>query len=154
MDTVLAHPLFAEPHRYVAASGGSLWLRLRHEREATAAREALAALLARQADAWSRGDLDAFVSAYAEDATFLSPSGVVQGRAAVHARYAARYPDPAAMGTLRLEVLEVRPLWGLEPTVLGESEPGAEQPEGSRETARIVEPQRDESDDDRERGDQ
>jgi hypothetical protein len=28
------------------------------------------------------------------------------------------------MGALRLEVLEIRPLWGLEPTVLGESEPG------------------------------
>jgi len=42
----------------------------------------------------------------------------------VRARYAARYPDSGAMGALRLEVLEIRPLWGLEPTVLGESEPG------------------------------
>ncbi|HEX5042377.1 MAG TPA: polysaccharide deacetylase family protein [Candidatus Polarisedimenticolaceae bacterium] len=123
-DTVLAHPVFAERHRYVAPSGGSLWLRLRHERDAAATGEELRALLARQADAWSRGDLDAFVAPYAEDATFLSPTGVVQGRAAVRARYAARYADPAAMGTLRLDVLEIRPLWGLEPTVLGESEPG------------------------------
>ncbi len=123
-DTVLAHPLFAEPHRYLAPSGGSLWLRLRHERDDTAMREEIAALLARQAEAWSRGDLDTFVAAYAEDATFLSPTGVVQGREAVRARYAARYPDPGAMGALRLEVLEIRPLWGLEPTVLGESEPG------------------------------
>ena len=123
-DAVLAHPLFSEPHRYVASSGGSLWLRLRHQRDAEAIREELTALLVRQAEAWSRGDLEGFVSAYAEDATFLSGSGVVQGKEAVHARYAARYPDPAAMGTLRLEVLEIRPLWGLEPTVLGESAPG------------------------------
>jgi len=123
-DAVLAHPVFSETHRYVAPSGGSLWLRLRHARDETEARETLTALLARQAEAWSRGDLDTFVSAYAEDATFLSPSGIVKGREAVRARYAARYPDPAAMGNLRLEVLEIRPLWGLEPTVLGESEPG------------------------------
>lgn len=122
--TVMADPIFDEPHRFVAASGGSHWLRLRHERDLAATSAALATLLARQAEAWSRGDLDAFVAVYAEDATFLAPTGIVQGREAVRARYAARYPDPSAMGTLRLEVVEMRPVWGVEPTVLGESEPG------------------------------
>jgi ketosteroid isomerase-like protein len=31
------------------------------------------ALLERQSGAWSRGDLDAFCSVYADDAVFLSP---------------------------------------------------------------------------------
>ncbi|MBZ0103214.1 MAG: nuclear transport factor 2 family protein [Thermoanaerobaculia bacterium] len=67
------------------------------------------ALLAAQAAAWSRGDLDAFCSIYAEDTLFLSPSGLTRGRAEVLARYRQRYPDAAAMGRLTLEVLEVRP---------------------------------------------
>jgi ketosteroid isomerase-like protein len=123
-DRVMADPIFSEAHRYVAPSGGSHWLRLRHERDLQDAKVRLEGLLARQAEAWSRGDLDAFVEAYAEDVTFLSPTGIARGREAVLARYRARYPDPAAMGTLRLEVLELRPVWGLEPTVLGDSEPG------------------------------
>jgi len=67
------------------------------------------ALLAAQAAAWSRGDLEGFCSVYAEDTLFLSPSGLTRGRAEVLARYRQRYPDAAAMGRLTLEVLEVRP---------------------------------------------
>lgn len=123
-DEVMAHPIFSEAHGYLAYSGGSHWMRLRHERELEATRAALSALLRSQAEAWSRGDLDGFVAAYAEDATFVSPTGIVQGREAVRARYRARYPDGAAMGALRLEVVELRPIWGVTPTVLGDSEPG------------------------------
>jgi len=61
-----------------------------------------------QVEAWNRGDLEAFCSVYDEDATYASPSGLVRGRAAVLGRYRKRYPDRAAMGTLRLEVLEAR----------------------------------------------
>lgn len=68
----------------------------------------LAARLDLQAAAWSRGDLDAFASVYAEDALFLSPSGTTRGRAELVERYRRRYPDAAAMGRLTLEVLEVR----------------------------------------------
>lgn len=82
-------------------------------RPATAVDPALAAelgaLLELQAAAWSRGDLDAFASIYAEDALFLSPSGTTRGRAELVERYRRRYPDAAAMGRLALEVLEVRP---------------------------------------------
>lgn len=66
------------------------------------------ALLERQRQAWNAGDLPGFCAIYAEDARFLSPSGVTQGRAAVLARYQQRYPDKAAMGTLGFEVLEAR----------------------------------------------
>jgi len=67
-----------------------------------------AGVLQRQVAAWNRGDLEAFCSVYDEDATYASPSGLVRGRAAVLSRYRKRFPDRAAMGTLRLEVLEAR----------------------------------------------
>ena len=68
----------------------------------------VAALLRTQSEAWSRGDLEAFTSVYAEDAAFLSPSGLTRGRREVLERYRKRYPDAAAMGKLTLEVLETR----------------------------------------------
>lgn len=66
------------------------------------------ALLAKQAGAWSRGDIDAFCSVYAEDAVFVSPSGVTKGRAQVLERYKKKYPDAKAMGRLELTPLDVR----------------------------------------------
>lgn len=64
--------------------------------------------VAAQAAAWNRGDLAGFVSAYAPDAVFLSPSGVTKGRDQVRARYKQKYPDKKAMGTLALEPVDVR----------------------------------------------
>jgi uncharacterized protein (TIGR02246 family) len=76
------------------------------------ARSEVAALLAVQSAAWNRGDVAAFTAVYAEDATFVAPSGLTHGRAAVLARYRRRYPDRRAMGTLSLEILEARALGG------------------------------------------
>jgi uncharacterized protein (TIGR02246 family) len=64
--------------------------------------------LSEQVAAWNKGDLEAFTSSYAEDATFNSPTGVTKGRDQVLARYKKRYPDKAAMGTLSFELLETR----------------------------------------------
>jgi len=72
------------------------------------AEAAIRTLLAEQAAAWSRGDLEEFVSVYAEDALFVSPSGLTYGRDEVLARYRRRYPDRAAMGRLTLDVIELR----------------------------------------------
>jgi uncharacterized protein (TIGR02246 family) len=74
----------------------------------TAQTAQISALLRMQAEAWSRGDLEAFTSVYAEDAAFLSPTGLTRGRREVLERYRRRYPDAAAMGKLTLEVLETR----------------------------------------------
>ncbi|MBP9143708.1 MAG: nuclear transport factor 2 family protein [Thermoanaerobaculia bacterium] len=76
---------------------------------ATDLRAEIAGLLAAQAADWSRGDVPAFASIYADDATFVAPSGMTQGRAALVERYRQRYPDRAAMGRLSLEILELRP---------------------------------------------
>jgi len=77
----------------------------KHEDET---RKALAAVLDRQVQAWNRGDLEGFVSVYAEDAAFVSPTGLTRGRQAVLDRYRKRYPDKAAMGRLSLEIVETR----------------------------------------------
>jgi len=66
------------------------------------------ALLDRQAAAWSRGDIDAFCAVYADDAVFVSPSGVTKGKAEVVARYRKKYPTAEAMGKLTLTPLDVR----------------------------------------------
>jgi uncharacterized protein (TIGR02246 family) len=71
-------------------------------------RKAVKAVLDRQVQAWNRGDLEGFVSVYAEDAAFVSPTGLTRGRQAVLERYRKRYPDKVAMGTLSLEVVETR----------------------------------------------
>lgn len=73
-------------------------------------RENIANLLHKQAEAWTRGDLDAFCSVYAEDATFISPSGMTTGRQAVLDRYRAKYGDKAGMGALTLDIEEIRVL--------------------------------------------
>lgn len=70
--------------------------------------EAVKAFMNEQAAAWNKGDLDAFAASYADDATFITPSGLTKGRDQVLARYKKRYPDKAAMGTLTFEFLDVR----------------------------------------------
>jgi len=72
-------------------------------------KEEAQAVLEAQVAAWNRGDLAAFCEVYGDDATFLSPSGITRGRAAVLERYHKRYPDQAAMGTLALQPIETRP---------------------------------------------
>ncbi len=68
----------------------------------------IAKMLETQAADWNRGDLEAFCSIYADDAIFLSTSGVTRGRQAVLARYKQRYPDKKSMGALSFEVLSTR----------------------------------------------
>jgi uncharacterized protein (TIGR02246 family) len=74
------------------------------------ARAEVTHVLSAQAVAWNRNDLPAFVASYAEDATFLTPSGITNGRKAILERYQKRYPDGKAMGSLTLDMAEVRPL--------------------------------------------
>ena len=124
-DEVLADEAFAAPPGFVAPYGCGLWDRIAHQREEEAMRRDLAALLAAQSDAWTRGDLDAFCSVYADDALYLAPSGEVRGRAAVLERYRAHYPDRQAMGSLRLDIEEIRPVWGMEVLPSDDAIPGA-----------------------------
>jgi uncharacterized protein (TIGR02246 family) len=72
------------------------------------------AALSQQSAAWSRGDIDGFCRSYAEDAVFVSPSGITRGRQAVLDRYKKRYPTADEMGALTLEVVDAR-FFGHEP---------------------------------------
>ena len=65
-----------------------------------------------QAEAWNRADVDTFMVGYdkSEETTFSSSNGTLRGWTTVLERYRRRYPDQAAMGTLRFEKLEARPL--------------------------------------------
>jgi uncharacterized protein (TIGR02246 family) len=73
-------------------------------------RSEIVKLLDTQAAAWSKGDLDGFCAVYVDDAAFIAPSGLTQTRRAVLDRYRVKYKDPAGMGKLRLDVVEVREL--------------------------------------------
>ena len=75
-----------------------------------AARQGVLALLAHGAAAWTHGDLDAFVSDYAGDATFVTPQRVLHGRAEIRAHYAPRFAPGAARDSLYFQDLEVDPL--------------------------------------------
>ncbi len=66
-------------------------------------------VLAQSVAAWSAGELERFMDAYAEDCLFISSSGLTRGKAEILARYKERYPDPAAMGALTLDIVETRP---------------------------------------------
>lgn len=133
-DEVLADPAYAEEHRFLGPRGPGLWDRLLDARRRAEAEAAIRTLLAEQAEAWSRGDVEAFVSVYAEDALFVSPTGLTRGRDEVLARYRRRYPDRAAMGTLTLDVLELRLTAGGEVSMLGDAVPG--EVHGARVVAR------------------
>jgi uncharacterized protein (TIGR02246 family) len=64
-------------------------------------------LLADQADAWNRGNLEAFAKPYAEDCIYVGKQ-IVKGRDKVMARYKKSYPTAAAMGKLAFRNIEVR----------------------------------------------
>jgi peptidoglycan/xylan/chitin deacetylase (PgdA/CDA1 family) len=123
VDEVMADPAFSRPQRYVSHFGSSLWDRIAAEQGTEKALAEVRTMIQTQVEAWNRGDLDAFTSGYAEDAAFLSPSGLTRGRGEVLSRYRKRYPDRKAMGRLSLEPIEMRPAAGTEFTELGGARP-------------------------------
>jgi beta-aspartyl-peptidase (threonine type) len=94
-------------------------------------RAAVEAILRAQAEAWNRGDLDAFVEHYwkSDDFTFSAEGKTTRGWAQTVSRYRERYPTPEKMGRLNFDGLEVTPLGDSAALVLGkwklerESEP-------------------------------
>ena len=73
--------------------------------------------IAREADAWNRGDLDGYLSGYERAATTtMVGQTLLRGWDAIAARYRDKYGDRARMGRLTFSELEVRPLgagWAL-----------------------------------------
>jgi len=73
---------------------------------------AIRAALTSQADAWNRGDLDAFMDGYERSSTlrFASGDSITYGWQQTLDRYRARYPDRAAMGTLSFNDIDIEVL--------------------------------------------
>lgn len=73
------------------------------------AKQAIEQVLAEQATAWNRGDLDGFMAGYAKLPTlrFASGGNVTRGWQETLDRYKERYLDRAAMGTLAFSDLEI-----------------------------------------------
>ena len=64
-------------------------------------------VLATQVDAWNKGNVEAFMSSYAANCTFMGKD-VLHSREKVLARYRKVYPTPGAMGKLSFNNLDVR----------------------------------------------
>lgn len=122
-DEVLADSALLVEHDYVGSYGPSRWDRLLDRNRRRDALREVERLLAEQMDAWNHGDLEAFCSHYATDATFLAPSGLSHGRQFILDRYRERYPDRAAMGTLSIDMLEAKPAAGTEVSMMGDARP-------------------------------
>lgn len=77
--------------------------------DAASSETAIRAVLTRQAAAWNRGDIDAFMQDYwkSEQLRFASGGTVTHGWQATIDRYKTRYGDRAAMGTLTFDGLDV-----------------------------------------------
>lgn len=74
--------------------------------------ETLHAVLNQQADAWNRGDIDAFMGAYwkSPKLTFSSGGETTRGWNETLERYRKRYPDRETMGKLKFSALETEML--------------------------------------------
>lgn len=72
----------------------------------------LSRLLARQAEAWNRADLDEYMQTYwkSEELTFSAGGRTTRGWQATLDRYRKRYATPEQMGRLTFEQLETRRL--------------------------------------------
>jgi ketosteroid isomerase-like protein len=75
----------------------------------TAAKHQIEQTLSAQADAWNRGDIDAFMEGYAKipGLRFASGANVTYGWEQTLANYKKRYPDRAAMGMLTFSDLDI-----------------------------------------------
>lgn len=72
-------------------------------------REAILAILDRQTRAWNTGDIPGFMRGYWESDSllYIGKSGVRKGYQTTLESYRKNYPDRAAMGTLRFNILKV-----------------------------------------------
>lgn len=80
------------------------------DRSSSKVAKEIAALMAKQEQAWNKGDLDAFLSDYLRSAqvTYVSNGSVKRGYDAIREHYISRYGNSkASMGQLRLSDLEV-----------------------------------------------
>ncbi|PRY11934.1 uncharacterized protein DUF4440 [Pontibacter ummariensis] len=76
------------------------------------AKAAVRQVLEEQAACWSRGDLECYMQGYwqSDSLLFIGSRGLTYGWQQTLENYRRSYPDPAAMGTLRFDLKEVKEL--------------------------------------------
>jgi uncharacterized protein (TIGR02246 family) len=79
------------------------------------------AVLTAQAEAWNRGDIDAFMEHYwkSDELTFSSGGQTTRGWQRTKENYQRRYPTRPSMGQLTFSDLEITPLGDAAALVLG-----------------------------------
>ncbi len=74
--------------------------------------DAITQLLSTQVAAWNTGNIDQFMVGYwqSDSLMFIGKSGMNQGYQTTLNNYKKNYPDRAAMGTLKFDILKIKPL--------------------------------------------
>jgi len=87
----------------------------------TEPKQRIEAVLLSQRDAWNAGDLDGYMAGCwnSDQFTYVSSDGVTMGWNAMRDRFAAHYPDLAAMGSLSLIIRSIEILSDDAALVLG-----------------------------------
>jgi beta-aspartyl-peptidase (threonine type) len=110
----------AEPS---ARNAAAVQQELRPPRQHSSSRDAaeIRAVMAAQAAAWNRGDIDGFMDGYARsDATeFVAGDKLTRGWQTVRDRYRKKYDSREKMGALTFSELKITPLGGDAALVIG-----------------------------------
>jgi hypothetical protein len=74
--------------------------------------DAIMKILNTQISAWNAGNTDQFMVGYwqSDSLMFIGKSGMNQGYQTTLNNYKKNYPDRAAMGTLKFDILKIKPL--------------------------------------------
>ncbi len=74
--------------------------------------DAIMHVLNTQTSAWNQGNIDQFMVGYwqSDSLMFIGKSGMNQGYQTTLDNYKKGYPDRAAMGTLKFDILKIKPL--------------------------------------------
>jgi len=93
---------------FVAGSGNG-WTDTPSDTQLRNARSEIIAMMNKSARDWTRGNLGGFMDSYVSgnEATYVTPTGVVHGRDAIRARYAPRFAPGAQHDSLSFEDLEI-----------------------------------------------
>ena len=113
--------MFPIPIRHVLWLLLSLALLFRSGELSADERTEIEAVLAKQAVAWNRGDIDAFMEHYwkSDQLTFSSGGQTTRGWTSTKENYQRRYPTREQMGQLKFTQLEVTTLGDSAALVLG-----------------------------------
>jgi hypothetical protein len=97
--------------KYLLLACGLIWfiaLKAQSNKDA----DAIMHVLNTQIAAWNTGNIDQFMVGYwpSDSLMFIGKSGMNQGYQTTLDNYKKGYPDRAAMGTLKFDILKIKPL--------------------------------------------